>query len=83
MVSSNAPSFTTRNSPACSAMKKRPSGLWANAVVQHMLLTQSSVFVKPCGTARLPPKLTVALAHVETLPELSRARARSTCWPAG
>ncbi len=44
--------------------------------------TQASVLVNPVPSGSAPPNRTVALAHADTLPAASRARARTTCWPA-
>ena len=38
--------------------------------------------MNPAVTPALPPKRTVAVDQAESLPAASRARARSTCWPA-
>ena len=82
-VASKAPFLTTRKVPPCSATKSRPSGACANAVAFVRPATHAWFNVKPFGRAVLPPNWTSAVDHDETLPLVSVARARSTCWPAG
>jgi hypothetical protein len=82
-VASSAPFLTTRNEPPCSAMKRRPSGACANAVALVRPTTQLSSRVKPLGCVVVPPSWTSAVDQDETFPEVSVARARTTCWPLG
>ncbi len=63
-------------------MNKRPSDACAIDVARVRPVTKISFFVKPLGTALLPPNCTVTVVHGEMLPAASRARARTMCWPA-
>ena len=81
-VASRTPFLITRIAPPCSATKIRPSAACANAVALARPVTQASLRSKPLGCATLPPNCTSAVDQAETLPAASRARARSTCWPA-